>query len=89
MAGGWSKSEITPSMINALDPVIKTLNTSAKLSHIDKVYTQVVAGTNYAIEFTLSNGDTWHTLVYEDLQGNYSITVQATKGEMCLTPEIH
>jgi hypothetical protein len=78
LAGGWSETEVTPELEQALDVVLKQMNTSAKLDEIVKVKTQVVAGINYDIDFKLDNGEVWNTVVYRDLKGNYKMTKAAT-----------
>ena len=71
LVGGWTETEITPEAEQALDFVLKRMNTAAKLEKIIKVRTQVVAGMNYDIDFKLDNGEIWNTVVFRDLQGNY------------------
>ena len=51
LAGGWSKSEVTPEAEKALDFVLQQMNTSAKLDKIVSVKTQIVKGRNYDIDF--------------------------------------
>ncbi len=78
LAGGWSKTEITPEVEKALDFVLKQMNTSAKLDKIVAVKYQIVKGKNYDIDFKLDNGEVWNTVVYMDLKGNYKMTKVAT-----------
>jgi hypothetical protein len=83
LAGGWSESEISPQAQQALDFVLKKMNTAAKLQQIRSVRSQVVNGTNYAIEFQMDNGEVWNTIVYRSLKGDLSITQPAQLGHLC------
>jgi predicted amidohydrolase YtcJ len=78
LAGGWSKTEVTPDVENAVRFVMQQMNTAAKLDKIVSVKMQIVKGRNYDIDFRLDNGEIWNTVVYEDLQGNYNMTKVAT-----------
>ena len=80
LLGGWTTSKVTPEVEAALDTVLTQMNTSAKLEKILGVKTQVVAGINYAIDFQLDNGGIWHTRIFRDLSGNYTMTKPATQG---------
>jgi hypothetical protein len=80
VAGGYQvQSSVPPEAEQALATVLAQMNTAAKLDKIIEVRTQVVAGINYAITFQLDNGEKWHTVVWEDLQGNYKMTQAASK----------
>ena len=79
LAGGWSISEVTPEVEQALDYVLAQMNNSAKLDEILEVKTQVVAGKNYDIEFRLDNGSVWEVIVFRDLSGDFSMKHPATK----------
>jgi len=83
MTGGW-QSQPLPNAEGeaALASVLARMNTSAKLKRIIDVRTQVVAGSNYDIEFQLDNGEVWNTRVYQDLNGNYEMTRTAAQGEL-------
>ncbi len=78
LAGGWSKTEITPEVEKALDFVLQQMNTSAKLDKIVSAKMQIVKGRNYDIDFQLDNGEIWNTIVYVDLEGKYKMTKNAT-----------
>ncbi len=82
MAGGWNTSIVTPDVEKATNYVIGMMNTSSKLKKILAVKTQVVAGTNYAIDFKLDNGQVWNTRVFRDLNGKFSMTQPAQQGSM-------
>jgi len=78
LAGGWSKTGVTPEAEKAVDFVLKQMNTSAKLDKIVSVKTQIVKGRNYDIDFQLNNGEVWNTIVYVDLNGSMKMTKTAT-----------
>ena len=81
LAGGWSKqSEVSDDAQVALDWVLGQMNTAAELRVIRAVWTQVLAGVNYAIEFELDNGEVWHTTVFRDLSGEFQLTQPAQLG---------
>ncbi|PSU48912.1 2-oxoglutarate dehydrogenase [Photobacterium frigidiphilum] len=82
MAGGWQDSAVTPEATAAVDSVLAMMNTSAQLSKILDVKTQVVNGINYAIDFELANGEVWNTRVYRSLKGEYAMTQPAVLGSM-------
>ncbi|EGA64224.1 hypothetical protein VIBR0546_02785 [Vibrio brasiliensis LMG 20546] len=83
MPGGWSVSEITPDSQRAIDTVMSQMNTASPLKQVNEVRTQVVNGVNYAIEFTLENGEVWHAVVYRNLRNDYMIDQVAQQGELC------
>lgn len=82
MAGGWQDSAVTPEATVAVDNVLAMMNTSAQLSKILDVKTQVVNGINYAIDFELDNSEVWNTRVYRSLKGEYTMTQPAVLGSM-------
>lgn len=83
LPGGWQRqSEIGDEARAALETVLKQMNSAAKLKSIREVRTQVVAGINFAIEFELDNGEVWHTKVFRDLKGSYSMAEVATRGPL-------
>lgn len=83
LAGGWSETDVSPLVQEALDLVLSRMNTAAKLERILSVRSQVVNGTNYAIEFQMDNGEVWTTIVYRSLKGALSITQPAQQGRLC------
>lgn len=83
LAGGWSVSELTPEAQRAVNTVLSQMNTASKLKQVNEVRTQVVNGINYAIEFTLENGEVWHTVVYRNLRNDYMIEEVAQLGPLC------
>lgn len=82
MAGGWNTSTVTPEVEKATNHVLNMMNTSAKLEKIIAVKTQVVAGTNYAIDFKLDDGQVWNTRVFRSLNGHFKMTQPAQQGSM-------
>lgn len=83
LAGGWSESDVSPQVQEALNFVLSRMNTAAKLERILSVRSQVVNGTNYAIEFEMDNGEVWTTIVYRSRKGALSITQPAQQGRLC------
>tara|TARA_Y100001956_G_scaffold56230_2_gene55252 strand:+ start:1893 stop:2264 length:372 start_codon:yes stop_codon:yes gene_type:complete len=83
MPGGWSKSDVTPDVERAVNTVITQMNSASGLKQINEVRTQIVSGVNYAIEFTLDNGEVWNTVVYKNLRNDYMIERVATQGPLC------
>lgn len=83
MPGGWSVSQITPDVQQAIDTVMAQMNTASPLKEVNEVRTQVVNGINYAIEFTLENGEVWHAVVYKNLRNDYMIDQVAQQGALC------
>lgn len=83
MPGGWSVSQITPEAQQAIDTVMAQMNTASPLKEVNEVRTQVVNGVNYAIEFTLENGEVWHAVVYRNLRNDYMIDQVAEQGALC------
>ena len=82
MSGGWNTSIVTPEVEKATHYVLSMMNTSAKLEKIVAVKTQVVAGTNYAIDFKLDDGQVWNTRVFRNLNGKFTMTQPAQQGSM-------
>lgn len=58
------------------------MNTSAKLEKILAVNTQVVAGTNYAIDFKLNDDQNWNTRVFRRFNDKFITTQPAQQGTM-------
>lgn len=83
LAGGWTEVPITPELQEALETVLTQLDTTGTVSSLLSVKTQVVAGVNYLVDFELDNGETWHTKIFQDLAGNYSISEPAALGLSC------
>ena len=83
LAGGWSASAVTPEAKHAIALVIENMGTSAELKRIDLVRIQIVSGMNYAVQFTLNNGEQWHAIVYKNLSNEYSVVEPAKLGTLC------
>ena len=83
MPGGWAKSEVTTEAEMAVDLVVKDMDNSAMLKEVLAVYSQVVNGMNYALEFQLEDGTIWSAIVYRNLEGKYSITQTPFTGLFC------
>lgn len=82
MSGGWNTASVSLEAEEATHYVLSMMNTSAKLEKILAVKTQVVAGTNYAIDFKLDDGQIWNTRVFRSLKGNFKMTQPAQQGSM-------
>lgn len=63
--------------------VMPQVGAESRLKQINQVKTQVVNGVNYAIEFTLENGEIWNTLVFRNLRNDYMIEQVAKPGALC------
>ncbi len=83
MPGGWTQSEVTPEVQKAVELVIRGMEKPAKLKKMLAVYSQIVNGVNYALEYQLENGTIWSAIVYRDLEGKYSITQAPIPGLFC------
>jgi putative hemolysin len=81
LAGGWTRQDpVSEDGRAALAWVLGQMNTAAGLRGIRGVWTQVVAGLNYAIEFDLDNDEVWHTVVFRDLDGKFHLAQPAQLG---------
>ena len=83
MPGGWRQSPITSEVEQAMLIVMPQVGAESRLKQINQVKTQVVNGVNYAIEFTLENGEIWNTLVFRNLRNDYMIEQVAKPGALC------
>ncbi|NOJ21875.1 cystatin family protein [Vibrio coralliilyticus] len=83
LPGGWSTSSITPEVMRAMDTILGQMNNESPVKQINQVRTQVVSGMNYAIEFTLENGEVWHAVVNRSLRDDYMIERIAKPGPLC------
>ncbi|EKO3533702.1 2-oxoglutarate dehydrogenase [Vibrio fluvialis] len=83
LAGGWHDAEVSPEAEQAVDAVLAQMGNNVRLKSILAVKTQVVNGTNYAIEFDTKDGQVWHAVVYRTLDGELTITQGATLGDLC------
>ncbi|MBY7857751.1 2-oxoglutarate dehydrogenase [Vibrio fluvialis] len=83
LAGGWHDAEVSPEAEQLVDAVLAQMGNNVRLKSILAVKTQVVNGTNYAIEFDTQDGQVWHAVVYRTLDGELTITQGATLGDLC------
>ncbi|MBY7896415.1 2-oxoglutarate dehydrogenase [Vibrio fluvialis] len=83
LAGGWHDADVSPEAEQAVDAVLAQMGNNVGLKSILAVKTQVVNGTNYAIEFDTQDGQVWHAVVYRTLDGELTITQGATLGDLC------
>lgn len=83
MPGGWQVAEMTPEVDQAVKTLMDRMNTSSALKSVNEVRTQVVNGTNYAIEIELENGEIWHAIVYRNIRNDYMIDSVAKQGKLC------
>ncbi|WP_373415966.1 cystatin domain-containing protein [Vibrio parahaemolyticus] len=83
LVGGWSKKEMTSQAQEALDFALNSMVTDARLTKVLSVYSQVVNGVNYAIEFEMDNGEVYHTIVYRALDGEMSLSQPVERGKVC------
>ncbi|NVD07784.1 pyruvate dehydrogenase [Vibrio sp. JPW-9-11-11] len=83
MPGGWQTSDITPDVQAAVNVLMTHMGSRSELQSVDQVLTQVVSGTNYAIEYSLKNGETWHAVVYRNLRNDYMVDQVAELGPLC------
>ncbi|HDV0902377.1 cystatin domain-containing protein [Vibrio fluvialis] len=83
LAGGWHDADVSPEAEQAVDAVLDQMGNNVRLKSILAVKTQVVNGTNYAIEFDTQDGQVWHAVVYRTLDGEFTITQGATLGDLC------
>lgn len=83
LPGGWSTSSITPEVMRAMDTIQGQMHNESPLKQINQVRTQVVSGMNYAIEYTLENGEVWHAVVNRNLRGDYMIERISKPGPLC------
>ncbi|WP_165398989.1 cystatin domain-containing protein [Shewanella maritima] len=83
LAGGWSKTQMTPESNQALDFAIASMNTKQKLAYVTSVYSQTVNGVNYAIEFEMEDSKIYHAIVYRALSGDMTLTQPAQHGNIC------
>lgn len=85
LVGAFQPTKVDDDVRKATALIIKTMGTPLKLKEILSVKTQVVAGLNYLIVFSLSDGSEWEGIVYRDLDQNYNVTQAAkpTKYKPC------
>lgn len=73
--GGWSQGRTDdPQVKAAADFAVTQLPGGAKLSRIDAVSQQVVAGMNYRLDLSLSDGSRWQATIYRRFDGTMRLT---------------
>ncbi len=83
MPGGWKMFKSTPDVQKAMAFVLTEMDTPSSFKQILNVHAQIVSGVNYAIEFEMDDGVIWNTIVYRNLDGDYSITQSPHEGKFC------
>lgn len=73
LAGGWNEAEIDENIEAATAFILESTGTDSSLKAIISAKKQVVAGMNYDVTFELENGETWQAIVYQNLNGEYSM----------------
>jgi len=75
IVGGWRNAKIDEAVRQAAaDVVLAIKRPHIRLATINSVETQVVAGTNYRLRLTLSDGSRWEALVWRHLNGTMEVT---------------
>ena len=76
IAGGWSPAGLADSGVRAAAgaAVAQLLGNSAALKTIDTAEQQVVAGINYHLTLTLTDGARWDVIVWRKLDGQHALT---------------
>lgn len=75
IAGGWSAGKVAdPTVKAAADFAASQLPGKASVKSIESVSQQVVAGMNYRIDLTLSDGSRWEVVVYRRFTGEMQLT---------------
>ena len=80
--GGWQDGVVDEQSVQAMAFILERMDNFAGLEEILAVKKQVVAGTNYAIDFRLVNEQVWHAQVFSNLQGKMSMVGEPQKGSM-------
>ena len=77
--GGWSDTEITPEVKEAVDFVVSRMNNASSLKEILSAKRQVVKGYNYEVTFRLENSSVWTAKVNRALDGTYTLLQEASR----------
>lgn len=83
MPGSWHEAQLTAEVQQAVNTLMDRINNASPLKSVNQVRTQVVNGTNYAIEVQLENGEYWHGIVYRNIRGDYLIDSLPKQGQLC------
>lgn len=79
LVGGWSDTEITSEVEDAVDFVISRMNNASSLKKILSAKRQVVKGYNYEVTFELENNSIWTAKVNRGLDGAFTLLDEARK----------
>lgn len=79
LVGAYREIEIDQRVEEAVAFVLGHMSASAELEKIVGAKAQVVNGMNYDVTFTLDNAETWNSLVYRSLSGDFSIVKDAKR----------
>ena len=75
ITGGWRATAIDADARSAAAFAAGALKrTGVSIRSVDAVQSQVVAGLNYRLDLTLTDGSRWQVVVYRNLQGAFSLT---------------
>lgn len=75
VAGGWSAGEASAEARAAAQFAVTSMNRAGvTLSSLDAVQQQVVAGLNYRLDLTLSDGSRVRATVWKKLDGTFELT---------------
>ena len=83
MLGGWERFDATPDVQKAMAFVLTKMDTPATFKQITDVHAQIVSGVNYAIEYELDDASVWNTIVYRNLEAQYTLAQSPRKGRFC------
>lgn len=73
--GGWQQANVDPQARKAAQFALPRLKRGkARIRKIDGVERQIVAGTNYRIAMTLTDGSRWRVTVWQKLDRTYRLT---------------
>ena len=75
--GGWSETEITNEVEDAVTFVLSRMNNASPLKEILSAKSQVVRGVNYEVTFSLENNSIWTARVNRDLDKKFTILQEA------------
>ena len=79
LVGAYREIEIDQRVEEAVAFVLGHMSASAELEKIVGAKAQVVNGMNYDVTFTLDNAETWNSVVYRSLSGDFSIVKDAKR----------
>lgn len=82
MVGGYQQADVRDSRIRAASrfAVTEVGGRGARLRSINAAEQQIVQGTNYKLDITVSDGQRWLVTVYQPLRGAMRVTQRQTLG---------